>query len=221
VPTRPLRLEDAQLQAFLEVSPDALVLADTDGQILRVNRQLEQLFRYGHGELLGQMIEVLLPERYRDRHRRNRTDFHGHPRMRAMGEGLELHGLSKDGEEFPVDISLGPVTTSRGEVVLAAVRDVTERRRLQEAARQLEAATTRRRQALELNDGVVQGLTAAGLALELGEHEHAREVLDRTLDAARELVSDLLSELGGAPGLSPGDLIRSTAADLGQQEGEQ
>jgi PAS domain S-box-containing protein len=218
VVSTPLQLEDAQLQAFLEVSPDALVLADPGGKILRGNAQLEHLFGYERGELLGQQVEALLPDRFRERHRTHRRIFHEHPRVRTMGEGYDLYGLSKDGEEFPVDISLGPLRTSRGEVVLAAVRDVTERRRLQEVARQLEAATLRRRQALELNHGVVQGLTAAGLALELGDLDRVRDLLARTLESARELISGLLSEIGGHPGLSPGDLVRSTPADLGERE---
>ncbi len=96
--------------ALLESLPDAMVVINRSGDIVRTNSQLEQLFGYGRGELIGQRLEVLLPARYHVRHRRSVANFVDHPRFRPMGSGLELFGLKKDGTEFPVDISLSYAT---------------------------------------------------------------------------------------------------------------
>jgi PAS domain S-box-containing protein len=212
LPDSPNLLDEDQFQTLLEVSPDALVLVDADGVIVRINHQTELLFGYAREELLGQPVELLLPERFGGRHRHHRAGFHARPRIRAMGEGLELFGRRGDGSEFPLDISLGPVETGGGVLVVAAVRDATERKRAEEVSRQLAANQLRRRQALELNDGVVQGLTAVALALDLGELEKAEELLTSTLVSARRLVSHLLGELDDEPGLQAGDLVRSEPA---------
>lgn len=206
-------LDEEQFQAYLEVAPDPKVVVGADGRVLLVNHLTEEIFGYPRAELIGQFVEMLLPARFRERHRDHRMDFIDQPRVRAMGEGLELLGVRKDGTEFPVDISLGPVTTSQGTVTVAAVRDATERKRLEAASRDLAEARRRHRQGLELNDRVVQGLTAASMAIELGETERATELLASTLEAARHIVGDLLGDHEDLR-VSPGDLIRSQPADL-------
>ncbi len=216
----PQQIDEHEFQTFLEVSPDALLLVDAPGTIVRVNRQTEQLFGYARGDLLGRPIELLLPARFRARHEEHRAGYRARPRNRAMGEGLELFGLRADGTEFPVDISLAPLVTARGPVVAAAVRDATERKRAEANARQLAADRLRKRQALELNDGVVQGLTSARMALELGEVERATTLLDTTLASARDLVSQLLGELDTAPRLQAGDLVRSEPAIVRHDDDE-
>lgn len=111
--------------------PDAIVMVDEHGCIAQVNSQAEDLFRCRRVELIGQPIETLLPERYRQAHAGHRNRFLAHPRTRGMGAGLELYGRRGDGEEFPVEISLSPVNTEAGAMVLSAIRDVTERKRVE------------------------------------------------------------------------------------------
>jgi PAS domain S-box-containing protein len=209
--TRPWQQLEDEFQTFLEATPDGVVLVDGEGRIVRVNGHAERLFGYPRAELVGSPVEQLLPERFRDRHRAHRAGYHARPRTRAMGEGQELFGRRKDGTEFPVDISLGPVETQAGTVVVAAVRDATERRRAEDLSRRLAADELRRQQALELNDGVVQGLAAASMAMELGDTDRARALVADTLDSARAIVRHLLEEHGDAP-LPPGALVRSAPA---------
>ncbi len=122
-------LNEAVFDRFLEAAPDPTLAMNADGDIVFVNTQVETLFGYHRSELLGQKIETLLPKRFRPLHIDHRTDFTAHPRHRAMGTGGDLYARRKDGTEFQVEISLGPFESADGALVLAAVRDVTERKR--------------------------------------------------------------------------------------------
>jgi formate hydrogenlyase transcriptional activator len=133
-----LRESGAMLEKLFESSPDGIVATGGDGRIVRVNAQAEKLFGYRRDELLGQTVEILVPERLRGLHPARRQEYGGQPRMRPMGAGLELYARRKDGTEFPVDIMLSPLETDQGPMVLAVVRDITERKRAEEALRQSE-----------------------------------------------------------------------------------
>ncbi len=124
-----------EFEGFLEHAPDGVFLVSSAGAIVFVNRQAEHLFGYSRDDLLGEPIEVLLPERFRDAHVGLRAGYFSDPRPRPMGTGLELYGRRADGSEFPVDISLSPLVW-RGEVLAAAaVRDVTERKQAEDRIR--------------------------------------------------------------------------------------
>ena len=128
---------------LLEAAPDAMIATSREGIILLINRQAEILFGFGRDELVGQPVEMLVPERYAGRHAAHRSSYGDHPTLRPMGVGRELFARRKDGSEIPVEISLSPVETSDGTIFAAAIRDASERKeaeqRLQEA---LEAERT-------------------------------------------------------------------------------
>lgn len=126
-----------KFEALLETAPDAMVIIDKDGLISLINRQTEQLFGYGRAELVGQSVEILVPERLRDRHLGHRTGYFHDPNVREMGAGLELSGRRKDGTEFPIEISLSPLDTEDGTFATAAVRDITDRKKAAEQFKNL------------------------------------------------------------------------------------
>ena len=120
---------EARFRAAVESAPSGMVLIDGDGKIVLVNREVERLFGFSREELLGQGIELLVPERLRGGHPAHRRDYFADPRARAMGVGRELYGVRKDGTEMPVEIGLNPIETDEGVFVLASVVDITARKR--------------------------------------------------------------------------------------------
>lgn len=130
-----MRQLNETLAAVFENAPDAIFVANAEGRMTRANSQAEALFGYKREELIGQPIEILLPERFRHSHVRHRAGYMAEPRMRKMGKGLDLYGLRKDGNEFPVDIMLSPMQTHEGRNVIAIVRDITQAREAEEALR--------------------------------------------------------------------------------------
>jgi PAS domain S-box-containing protein len=121
-------------ELLLEGAPDAIVVTRRDGRMVVVNSQTERMFGYHREELLGKKVEMLMAQRVRRRHVKNRAAFLRHPSIRTMGSGLELYGLRKDGTEFPVDVSLSQVETGGGMLVSSHIRDITERKQTEELA---------------------------------------------------------------------------------------
>jgi PAS domain S-box-containing protein len=205
--------EDAQrkteqlFRGLLDSAPDAMVVVDTNGIIQLVNAQTERLFGYARAELRDQSVDVLLPERFRTAHLRHRVGYLSKPVARLMGADLELYGRRNDGTEFPVDISLSAMESETGLLVIAAVRDVTERReakkKLDESfenvqrqrlfARLISAQEEERlRIASDIHDDTIQAMTATSLRMQqlrrhLTEPDQI-ELLSRLEDAVRESI---------------------------------
>ncbi len=137
--------------SILEAIPDAVAAVNQQGFIIQVNSQMEGLFGYTHEELIGQKIEILVPERQRPQHDHHREQFHARPKIRRMGTGLDLFGRRRDGSEFPVEISLSPVATADGMIVLSAIRDISDRKWIEEELRRANEELDRRK-SRELRD---------------------------------------------------------------------
>ena len=139
----PLKIErdaglmESRFGPLLESTPDAIAIVNRIGRVVYVNSQASLLFGYARADLVGQPVEILLPHRFRRAHGEHRAAFLAQPRARAMGQGFELYGIRSNGEEFPVEISLSPLQTEAGTMVMSAVRDITDRRKAEQKFRAL------------------------------------------------------------------------------------
>jgi PAS domain S-box-containing protein len=132
--------------SILEAIPDAVAAVNQQGIIIQVNSQTETLFGYTHEELIGQKIEILVPERQRPHHDQHREHFHSQPKIRRMGSGLDLYGRRRDGSEVPVEISLSPIHLADGSsAVLSVIRDISDRKRIDEELRRANEELDRRK----------------------------------------------------------------------------
>jgi PAS domain S-box-containing protein len=146
-PPEPLRLEGQALlsSSLLEALPDATLVVNREGIILQANSQIENLFGHTRDELIGQAVEILVPDRQRSQHHHYREGFVTQPKVRPMGAGLDFCGRRRDGSEFPVEIALSPVMTDNGILVLSAIRDISYRKRIEEELRRAQTELEQRK----------------------------------------------------------------------------
>ena len=188
---------------LLDSAPDGIVIADDQGKIVLVNSRFEVLFGFSKEEITGQSIEALLPERYRTGHVAQRNSYYQEPDVREMGSGRELFARRKDGSEFPVEISLSPLQTNEGVLVLSSIRDITERKKAEveliEARQAAEAANQAKSDFLanmshEIRTPMngIMGMTELALSTELTKEQ--REFLT-TIESSAESLLTLINDI--------------------------
>lgn len=193
-----------ELRELLDTTPDALVVIDESGRIELVNQQAERLFGYAREELLGSSIEQLLPERFRSAHGKHRDHFANKPHVRPMGAGLDLFGLTRDGREIPVEISLSPIRLNNRVLFASAIRDITARVEIETRLRQARDAADRAtedkaRFIAAASHDLRQPLQAAAIYLDLATNEtvsagQRSEAIDKTQRCV-ETLTGLLNKI--------------------------
>jgi PAS domain S-box-containing protein len=184
-------------RALMETAPDAMVVVNHNGWILLVNSQAEKLFGFSREEMLGRTIEMLIPQRYRTQHSAIRNTYFDNPRVRPMGAGFSLFALGKDGHEFPVEISLSPLQSDGGLLMISSIRDVTQQRATE---------ATLRRQAQEILEmatvpvvQVWEGIVLVPLVGSL-DSERTQQLMERLLQRVAETASPVaLLDITGVP----------------------
>jgi PAS domain S-box-containing protein len=198
--------EESHVRGLLDAAPDATVVADSRGVIVFANAQVREVLGYEPDALIGVNVDELLPERLRSAHGGHRAGFMSAPRVRPMGAGLDLYARRRDGSEFPIEISLSPVSTDRGLLVISAIRDVTERKafevELSAAKETAERATaTKSRFLAAASHDLRQPLQSIAIYVDVlnrvvrQDQDKALEVsakIDKSLDVMRELLDALL-----------------------------
>ena len=225
-----LHKSETILATLFEAAPDGHVLMDTDGYIVRMNAQVEELFGYQRNDLIGKSIETLLPERYRTRHVLHRLNYLNEPHLRTMGAGLELSARRRNGSEFAVEVMLSPVRTENETLVIAAIRDISERKEMEaelaEVQRRLieNIEAERLSRAQELHDGPIQdlyGISYSSNAMDQGlEGIIGDNGLKEALDTSKQMtqqVIDFLRSISGElrpPALAPYGLEKAIRAHI-------
>jgi len=215
------RPEDFGIGRLFGQIHDAVIVADAKSEcILLWNRGAAEMFGYTTEQATTMLLHQLVAPHLVDLHRAGLARFQrtGEGVLVDSGKPVEVEAIRRDGTVFPVELTLNSIETSPdgGRRVMALIRDASDR----EAAAQVREARLRQQAALEIHDSIVQGLVVAKTSFELGEQEHGQEVLAKTLQVAREMVSQMMQERQEIFGLNPGDFVRSSPASLEPKNSE-
>jgi PAS domain S-box-containing protein len=192
---------DDLFQQICEAAPDGIIVVDKDGCVVLANAQVEKMFGFERAAVIGAPVEQLLPVPAREAHVGLRSGYLAHPSTRPMGSGRHLLAQRKDGTEFPVEISLSPVRAGSDTRIVAIVRDISDRRRLEAEREHLQAIAEREQErqriAMTLHDGVIQSIYAAALSLEMAAEDvkdkpdEAVTEINRAIDQLNDTIRDL------------------------------
>jgi PAS domain S-box-containing protein len=204
---------EAKYRALADTAKDAIISANADGNIVYFNSAAEAMFGHVEHEVIDKPLTILMPERFVPLHLAGFSRYRDSGDARVIGKTVELAGKRRDGSEFPLELSLAEWGTDGTRYFTGIVRDISERKRVEEAERKVQDAQRRQQQALEIHDNLVQGLAVAQMALQLDEQALTRDVLEQTLASAKDIVKGLLTEIEeGGTKLGPGDFVRDAAA---------
>ncbi|KAA0235836.1 MAG: hypothetical protein JJLCMIEE_02988 [Acidimicrobiales bacterium] len=216
------------ISAIISAAPDGLVVVDREGRIVLVNPQVERMLGYGADELLGEKVELLVPDSLRVEHERDRTRYVANPSLRPMTSGLDLTARHKDGSQIPVEISLSPLVTAQSLYTIASVRDITDRLETEQALRDaheaVQLAEERERIARDLHDTVIQHLFATGMSLQAIasgiDDDKARERLTMAVDDLDETIRQVRTAIFGLRNRdNVGESIKSAVIELIESSG--
>ncbi len=181
-------LNNDTFQALFNYASIGIVITDSAGEIQMTNKYIETQFGYDHGELIGKKVEVLIPPRFTQRHVKHRENFNGNPHSRPMGLGMELWGAKKNGEEFPVEVSLGHYSIGSDNYSLAFISDITQRKETEQAIIQLNA---------HLEEKVKEGSQSLALTVEqLGNQIKETERKDAELERVNNFLNNIWNHAG-------------------------
>lgn len=187
-----VKVEDSQASEvdfinLIEIIPDAIVIVDFEGKIKYINHETTNLFGYEAPELIGETVEMLIPNRFRTKHIEHRANYSTNPTRRPMGSGINLYGRQKDGTEFSADITISPIETKEGTFVISVIRDITERKESEERAKK------RARQLEDLVSAMTHDLKTPLIASETS-YKHLQEGYFGNLSERQKEILTLLSK---------------------------
>ena len=182
-----IKITEADFLKLIEIIPDAIVIVDKEGKIKHINSQTTSMFGYREHELIGETVEILLPHRFRTKHIDHRANYSKHPVRRPMGSGIDLYGRKKDGTEFSIDITISPIETPEGKLVISVLRDISDRKAQEEEAKR------RSKQLEDLVSTMTHDLKTPLIAAQTS-YKHLQEGYFGKLTEGQKQIVDLLTQ---------------------------